>query len=206
MNMQQCPNGHFYDMSKSAQCPYCSGTAEGSNRTVPLDGGFDRQAQAQPMSYTTVPGNVWDAMNGSTVGRTVAVGTPMDDNRHTVAVIHKQIGLDPVVGWLVCVEGKERGRDYRVRSGNNSIGRSDTMDICIVGDDSISKIDMAYITYDAETRSYYIVAGKGKNVVRVNGELLPVSQSRCLAAHDRIKLGETILMFVPLCGEEFDWV
>ena len=32
--------------------------------------------------------------------------------------------FDPVVEWLVCIDGPEKGRDYRIRSGNNYIGRS----------------------------------------------------------------------------------
>ncbi len=48
-------------------------------------------------------------------------------------------GIDAVVGWLVCVHGRNRGRDYRIRSENNTVGRSENMDICISGDDLISR-------------------------------------------------------------------
>ncbi len=203
MNMQQCPNGHFYDMSKSAQCPYCSTATENGNRTVPL--GAEFTAPPQNAFSNTAPVNVFNSGAGDVVGRTVPVMDQVSNQGHTVAVLKKKIGLDPVVGWLVCVDGKVRGQDYRIKNGNNVLGSSESMDIQIAGDDTISKVDMAYVTYDAETKTYLVVAGKGKNVVRVNGELLPVSQSRELHANDRIKLGETTLMFVPFCGEAFDW-
>ena len=217
MNMQQCPNGHFYDQSKTHTCPYCSPATESSNRTIPLDNGgtaFCAPASSAPTSWSTQSGGVGSTApvanpmpawgGGATIGHTAPV-SPMSDERRTVALMHNKIGLDPVVGWLVCVEGKEKGRDYRFRSGNNSLGRSDKMDICVLGDDTVSREDAAFIIYDPHSKKYLVSAGTGKSLVYVNDDLLPAAQSRQLASHDRITIGETTLMFVPFCGEEFDW-
>ena len=39
--------------------------------------------------------------------------------------------VNPVVGWLVCLEGPDRGHDYPLRAGTNAIGRSPSMEVCI---------------------------------------------------------------------------
>ena len=66
--------------------------------------------------------------------------------------------LLPVVGWLVCIDGPAKGRDYRI---------------------------------------------PGRNIVRVNGKTVMVSVE--LKAYDELTIGSTKLLFVPLCGERFNW-
>ena len=39
--------------------------------------------------------------------------------------------MHPVVGWLVCIEGPSKGKDYRMIAEKNFIGRSPEMDIRI---------------------------------------------------------------------------
>ena len=39
--------------------------------------------------------------------------------------------LKPVTGWLVCLEGPSRGRDYRIIPEKNFIGRAGDMEIRI---------------------------------------------------------------------------
>ena len=41
--------------------------------------------------------------------------------------------MNPVCGWLVCISGPRQGKDYRIKSGKNFIGRADDMDIQILG-------------------------------------------------------------------------
>ena len=44
------------------------------------------------------------------------------DNDKTVAVHVFENGIEPVVGWLVCVNGEEKGSNYRLIRGRNRIG------------------------------------------------------------------------------------
>ena len=46
---------------------------------------------------------------------------------------------NPVCGWIVCVKGPRRGKDYRVMDGKNFVGRADDMDIQILGDNKIAR-------------------------------------------------------------------
>lgn len=112
-------------------------------------------------------------------------------------------GFKPVVGWLVCVEGNNKGSDYRVHNGYNYLGRSQSMDICVPGDMHISNENAAVVAYDDIERLFYFGPGMGHNAVRINGKMC-LGQMQ-LNAYDEITVGETKLMFIPLCGERFDW-
>jgi len=109
------------------------------------------------------------------------------------------IGIDPPVGWLVCIEGDDRGTDYRIRAGNNSIGRSESMMICIERDKGISRENHAFILYDPDSSTYMIRPGDAAGLVHHNRKL--VTEGIRLSPFDRIKLAKTTLVFVPLCVE-----
>jgi len=112
-------------------------------------------------------------------------------------------GFNPVVGWLVCVDGADRGTDYRIRNGNNYLGRDQSMDICIRNDVHISNLNAANIGYDDVERQFFFGPAGGHNTVRVNGKM--VINAVTLSPYDEITVGTTKLIFVPLCGERFDW-
>ena len=63
----------------------------------------------------------------------------MEDDDKTMAYWSKDVNIDPVVGWLTCIEGAEKGKDFRIVSERNFIGRGDDMDIQLTGDNSISR-------------------------------------------------------------------
>lgn len=193
MQMQQCPNGHFYNPANSSECPYCTGESSNINATRPQ---FD--LGAAPEIGATMP--VDPPSDNHTRAGTSAKPT---DNDRTQMVIKKETGIDPVVGWLICVEGKEKGRDYRIHSDNNFIGRGEKMDICIRGDDTISRENHAIISFDIRDKVYYFSPGEGRSIVRVNDKA--IFSTVQLAAYDRIELGTTKLLFLPLCGEVFSW-
>jgi pSer/pThr/pTyr-binding forkhead associated (FHA) protein len=111
--------------------------------------------------------------------------------------------IDPVCGWFVSVHGPEKGRDYRIRSENNTIGRSKDMYICITGDESISRERHAVITFDPQQNAFHLGPGDGRGLVYVNGEVLLAH--RKLQPYDRIQMGKTKLVFVPFCGDKFTW-
>ena len=121
----------------------------------------------------------------------------------TVGMMQEQMGFDPVVGWLACVEGPSRGKSYTIRGGINSIGRGDRMDITITGDRTISMENHAKISYSDRNNRFNLLPGDGRNIVYLNGE--EVFAATPLNAYDLIDFGETKLLFVPLCGEQFTW-
>src|SRR5215813_9514862 len=126
--MERCPNGHFFDPAKHMSCPHCG--IEG------LDLG-----PTQAKSGSTIAATV-----AASDSKTMPAGGRYADEGATVGYFKEKIGLEPVVGWLVCVEGPDRGRDYRIRSQRNFIGRDTRMDISIAGDSQISRENHAVIS------------------------------------------------------------
>ena len=108
----------------------------------------------------------------------------------------KGIPFMPVVGWLVCIEGSAKGRDYKIHSQYNYIGRAQHMDICISGDPCISAERAAVIAYDPKKKIFSFAPGNSLNLVYLNDDMLmnPV----ILKSHDVLTIGDTKLLFVPL--------
>lgn len=111
--------------------------------------------------------------------------------------------FEPVVGWLVCIEGNNRGKSYQLKAGDNNIGRAVDMDVSIQGDNTVTRDRHAILTYEPLNREYLISAGPGRNITYLNGNM--VISSNKLKNRDCIRLGKTKLVFVPLCTDLFDW-
>ena len=111
--------------------------------------------------------------------------------------------MDPVTGWLVCIDGPSKGRDYRILTEKNFLGRTDGMDIQILGDNTIAKKNHAVFVYDYKKRRTFLLPGDSQGMVYVNDEAVftPVE----LARLDIIEMGKSKFIFIPLCGDEFEW-
>ena len=90
----------------------------------------------------------------------------------------------PVCGWIVCVKGPRRGKDYRVM-------------------DKIARRNHAVIVFDAKKRENMILPGDSNGLVYLNGEAVYLPQP--LSAYDVIEMGESTFLFVPFCGEHYMW-
>ena len=112
---------------------------------------------------------------------------------------------DPVVAWLVVIGGPGLGAFRPIFEGNNTLGRSSGQRIPIdFGDDTISSEEQAYIRYDSVDRRFLLVPNLAKtNIVAVN-DTKPTTAVE-LGAMDVITMGHTQLVFVPFCGQDFDW-
>ena len=176
--MKQCDNGHFYDENRFDSCPYCREGA-GVGKTVAA----------------------------STLGKTVAAmpgGAIADTDRDkTVGIIKKDIGIDPAVGFLICIAGPNRGRDYKLAAGRNFIGRAAAMDVALTDDDTVSRESHALVTYDVKHNKFSLSPGQGRGITYCNDE--QVETARPLKAYDIIEVGKSRLIFLPLCGEKFRW-
>ena len=108
------------------------------------------------------------------------------------------------VGWLVVVKGPGRGAAFTLFAGVAQIGRDQEQTVPLdFGDNSISRENHAAIAYDGEQRKFYLGHGGKANLVRRNDR--PVLSTEELNSGDLIRIGETTLRFVALCGEGFDW-
>ena len=111
---------------------------------------------------------------------------------------------DPVVGWLVVVEGPGQGTSLKLGYGANTLGRgTDQRARLDFGDAQISREKHAIVTYDPRSRKSFVQHGGGKNLTYVGGE--PVLQATELSPMDEIQIGDTTLRYVSFCGPDFDW-
>ena len=110
---------------------------------------------------------------------------------------------EPVCGWLVCIQGARVGKDYRIHNGKNFVGRGDGMDIQILGDNEINRRNHAVIVYDQKKRNTVILPGDSAGLAYLRGEAVYVPAQ--LNPYDTIEMGKSRFIFVPLCGQNFEW-
>lgn len=120
-----------------------------------------------------------------------------------MSFMESAIKRDPIVGWLVCIEGPERGRDYRLRSEKNWIGRSMRMAVSIPDDKSIENENHALIVYDPKANEFSMVSGRSSQTY-LNGTQL--ADCAALNDGDTIKLGKSVFHFIAYCKEDRRWV
>jgi hypothetical protein len=116
-------------------------------------------------------------------------------------------GADYVTGWLVVVDGPDKGQSRPIRAGINTIGRAPDQDIPLYfgakSDGEISRRDHARIVYDPRGNHFKLVHGASRNLTYLNDEaVLDITE---LKPYDRIVIGKTTLLFIPLCGNIFRW-
>ena len=114
-------------------------------------------------------------------------------------------GVDPVVGWLVVIDGPGRGRAVQLGPGANSIGRDPSERAAFAfGDDQISSKAHANIMYDEDERAFFIAHVSGTNLTRLNGTL--VGNLTPIKSGDIVQLGKkTKARFMAFCDATFDW-
>jgi hypothetical protein len=110
---------------------------------------------------------------------------------------------ETLVGWLVCIAGADRGRDYPLYGQRSALGREMGMQIRIDGDAKIAAVNHAIVTYEPGPNSFSLASGDSNSNTYLNDRF--VSGVVALKAHDVIDVGDTKLLFVPLCGELFRW-
>jgi len=80
-----------------------------------------------------------------------------------------QLKVEPVVGWLVVLNGAGKGVSRQLYYGMNSIGRSSEEKVSIGSEDElISRKGHAFLTYDPKGRKFYIQHGGGSNLTYLN--------------------------------------
>ena len=204
MAFAECGKGHLYDSEQYASCPYCNGEVRriefgaagdtGIGKTAPVGAGFG-----------PAPGLV----SGPEIGATVAPQSyrrqkeEEENTGKTVGVFQKSMNLEPIVGWLVCIDGPDKGKDFRIWAKNNTIGRSEKMDICMKGDTTITRENHARLAYDEKHNNFHLIPAENTNNIYVNDE--PTYVPIRLKSYDLIEFGDSKFVFIPFCNENFTW-
>lgn len=132
---------------------------------------------------------------------------PVNDIHTGSATSEKQAQdlIDPVVGWLIITEGPGKGKSLVIGAGQNSLGRDTDNRISInYGDTAISHKKHMMISYDPRAKQFMAVPGDSSNLSYINDSALFVPTP--LHDYATIRLtDDTVLIFVPFCGERFTW-
>jgi len=185
MAIISCINNHYYDNSKYDSCPFCNaGVNDDDYRTVALYNNGQSQRETNDLEIKTI--SFYDASNS------------VEDQE---LMVKRSAEADLTVGWLVCLEGGSRGRDYRVVSGRNMVGRDYSMDICIQGDETISRENHCAVVYDDKHNLFYILPVN--NMVYKDDKLL--TEAVELKTGDEFVIGESRFVFVAFCEGDRKW-
>ena len=185
---------------------YTSDTAE----TQPLTGAQEGMGQVNYGGRGAGGGQSYQSTSPVNIERrpidpqVTTVGLDMDEK--TVGFFHlnnPKIAVEPVVGWLVCVRGKDFGRSFNLKSGRNFIGPDSSMDVSIPGDKSISRQCHAVILYDPKSKMFLVQPGTSRELFYLNDKVVLGVEE--IAPYQILTIGNTDLMFVPCCCEQFNW-
>jgi hypothetical protein len=132
-----------------------------------------------------------------------AVAPPPNATVRLGASARAGIKTDPVAGWLVCLEGPDRGRDYRLHMEKNFIGRAPNMDVVLDGDSTVSREKHAIVIFDPRKKVFWALPGEASGLVYLNGDIVnaPVQ----MKADDILEVGQTRLALIPFCGDRYSW-
>ncbi|CAN0604259.1 unnamed protein product, partial [Ectocarpus sp. 12 AP-2014] len=137
------------------------------------------------------------------VTRLVSPSPPIAAERREGAQ-SEQEQTDPLVGWLVVVDGPGRGTGIPFGAGMNAIGRGvDNAVVLDFGDEDIAEGPHAYIVYDEENRSFHITHAGQNSVVRLDDQ--PLLEAKHIDNGAQVRIGQTTLRFSAFCGPDFDW-
>ena len=155
-----CANGHQMEDSWEI-CPYCQ-------RTGFQAGGAGASAKTR---LETEP-----AKDAPAAGR------------KTVLLTDKR--KPPVVGWLVALTGQQKGEDFRVRDGQNTIGSAPDADI-VLHDSAISG-KHASLRY--KDHKFFLTDLDSSNGTFLNDQTEPLAREE-LKDNDIVKMGDVSLKF-----------
>jgi len=222
MNLTKCKNGHYYDADKYSSCPHCGnnssadddvtvnmeqtgfGSSSGGSQTVSFWETTQASAAPEPRPQANVnQGPVSLKQAVSAAAAAPAAAGNVDDDEKTVSYYGGTLETEPVVGWLVCIEGKLLGKAFELKNGKNFIGRSQQMDVVLEGDANVSRDRHAIVTYEPKGRMFFAQPGESRELFYVNDQV--VLMNVALENRDVISVGKTQLMFIPLCGPDFSW-
>jgi hypothetical protein len=104
---------------------------------------------------------------------------------------------------MVCLAGPDRGRDFRLHAEKNFIGRSPAMDVCVAGDETVSRDRHAMVIFDPKKNVFWAVPGDAAGLVYLNGDI--VHAPTPMQQDDLLEIGQTKLVLIPFCGEKYSW-
>ncbi|MBQ6270157.1 MAG: hypothetical protein IJK65_00385 [Clostridiales bacterium] len=130
---------------------------------------------------------------------------PSDPNA-TVALTESDMDFIPRVharAFLVGIDGPMTGASYVFQESRAVIGRQKNYEISLYRDNSVSRSPHAILTYNKDALRYAVAPGDADKKVSVNGAFIEGETE--LKLYDVIGVGQSRLLFIPVCSEKFAW-
>lgn len=131
------------------------------------------------------------ASAGRPAGQKTIVGMEEPKMSGDKTMVFAEQEQPPVVGWLVALNGKDKGTDFRLHEGKNLIGRGPGVDI-VIRDEFMSA---QHASLNCKNGTFQVTDLDSKNGTFINDKQI---SSEELIDHDEIKFGETKFQFVCL--------
>ena len=221
-SLVRCAAGlHQYDSERYSICPYCQNASvslddptepvskdvsENIEPTRPMDTPAADDEVTKPMRDLPGDDDVTRPMREPAESILPDSGSDTEEEVTRLFRTGKS-DIKPVTGWLVVIEGPGTGASLPIYHGLNTVGRSPESQIRLeFGDGSdaeISRTEQARLTYDPKGNRFYLQHGDAANLTYLNDE--PVLELKTLNAYDRVSMGKTVMIFIPFCGDQFQW-
>lgn len=182
MAVVKCEKGHFYDDEKYAQCPICEKGAPEESLTVAIN----RQVENYAAQY--VQHHADHQYVETDKEKTIGISSHRAEQKYTV-------------GWLVCIQGTDKGRDFRLYAGFNRIGRGYDNDI-VLKDMQVSRENHCSVIYEEKKNRFYLMPEHGNMVYR---DKILLQQAEEITEGSVIQIGESELELVVFCRGERRW-
>lgn len=193
MNLARCKKGHYYDGDKYASCPHCARKDNEAGDTVRMADNVDAQQteQRKGVQGRALKDAVLDALEKKRESEVEQARVKKGVNAN----------LHPV-GILVVVSGVGQGSVHVLNQGCNYIKINGT-ELGVTQDGTDLSEMNASIAYHEERRMFVLRPIGEPSVVQVGRMLL--KESIMLRPYDKFVIKDTMLLFVPICGEHFSW-
>lgn len=203
MALITCPFGHYYDDERNTECPVCRRN-EQKGESV-----YDMQSQVTVSGYKlgSPNGNVTELLSSDDLEASLFGADAVENQYDAMADENSTIGFFEIegiggytAGWLVCVDGPDKGRSFTIVVGRNLCGNSAESDICLSDPELVPRMHCSVI-YEPKEIKFYITPENG--AVFYNGKF--INKPTLLKSGDRINIGSSELIFVPFCNKNRSW-
>ncbi|PKM57228.1 MAG: hypothetical protein CVU98_07145 [Firmicutes bacterium HGW-Firmicutes-3] len=123
----------------------------------------------------------------------------LEEHNHNSTSRTTNLEIETVHGWVVAINGVNRGKIFRLSSIKNCIGRNQNYEVPLMNDRAVSRKQCAHIDWDLETKMHSFVSTDLGGLVYYNKRVL--LDTVILKEYDLLTVGETELLFVPLYNE-----
>lgn len=202
MAIIMCPFGHYYDEVRHKECPVCSKMSSGNHESF----GIQSQVTVSGYQIGEPVGGVTELLSADEEKNRFA-DFAIDEQYDAMSDDNSTVGFFEIAGiggftagWLVCVDGNDKGKSFTLTIGRNTCGNMVSNDV-VLNDSNVVSMLHCSVVYEPKQNKFFLVPENG--TVFYNSKY--ISNPVELKNNDKILLGDTELVFVPFCNKNRSW-